>query len=724
MRKYYLILSFIVLCSLTGLSQEYVARLNTDSLKKVLLVAKDTQRINTLNLYAKRILFGTQSDGYLDSAGKLARQALALSTPINYGKGLGNALLNLAIITTQTEGDFNYALTSLQTALPLLKQAGDMFSVANCFGVTGECYHFFGENNKAILFFDSCVHLFQQLGDTVSSLYTMVSKAHSYCDLGNYSASYKTFHAAQELTRATDTLLQSFTICQLAALFVAANLPETALEYMHKMRAFYPILTPEQQKHIPWPLGWVSRVGGEAFLQLNQIDSALAIAQFLNIPFEKQDAPDNLFYGHLYAAMGQYEKALVYFNHGFESSRRNSYEIGHALHANALADAYLKLHNYTRAGFYANEALKVSTKMHAMLQQRDAAGILSSVFAATKNYTKAYHYTQLYKALTDSLGPEEYKRKLALIQVRDQLELQKKEARLLSSQNLVSQQQIKMQAASLKTRSLLLYISIAALLVLVLLVILVNRNITLKRRKIQLQQLMEQVNAQQQLTELEKQKSHLEMQALRAQMNPHFIFNCLSSINRFILINKIDEASDYLTKFSRLIRMALQNSEKPLITLESDLDALRLYLDLERLRFKNAFNYNITLVNSIDSNAVYIPPMLIQPFAENAIWHGLMHKKGIGRLDIQLCAQDKTLTCTIIDDGIGRSMAESLNCRSAEKSKSMGIGITAGRLALLNKSKNGAAVFEIEDITDGAGEGCGTKVVLTIPYKSLTEVNA
>jgi LytS/YehU family sensor histidine kinase len=168
----------------------------------------------------------------------------------------------------------------------------------------------------------------------------------------------------------------------------------------------------------------------------------------------------------------------------------------------------------------------------------------------------------------------------------------------------------------------------------------------------------------------------------------------------------------------------LHNSEKSLISLESELEALRLYLDLERLRFKNAFNYCITFINTIDINAVYIPPMLIQPFAENAIWHGLMHKKSVGCLEIQLCAEDKALTCAIIDNGIGRSRAASFNSRSAEKNKSMGVEITAWRLALLNISRDRAAVFNIEDLIDDEGNGCGTKVVLTIPYKELTEVIA
>ena len=142
------------------------------------------------------------------------------------------------------------------------------------------------------------------------------------------------------------------------------------------------------------------------------------------------------------------------------------------------------------------------------------------------------------------------------------------------------------------------------------------------------------------------------------------------------------------------------------------------------LRFKNAFNYRITFINTIDINIVHIPPMLIQPFAENAIWHGLMHKKGIGNLEIQLCVADKTLTCTITDNGIGRNMAANFNNRPAEKNKSMGVNITASRLALLNKCKNETTTFNIEDLLDEEGNGCGTKIVLTMPYKDLTEVVA
>ena len=182
-------------------------------------------------------------------------------------------------------------------------------------------------------------------------------------------------------------------------------------------------------------------------------------------------------------------------------------------------------------------------------------------------------------------------------------------------------------------------------------------------------------------------------------------------------------ASGYLTKFSRLIRMVLNNSKNPLINLEEELEMLRLYIDLERLRFNNTFDYSINFYNHFDISSIFIPPLLLQPFAENAIWHGLMHKKDIGWLEIQLCTEDKTLTCVIMDNGIGRKMSGSLNSRTANKNKSLGVEITSGRLALLNKSKQENAVFNIEDLFDEEGNGCGTKVTLTMPYKDLTEID-
>jgi LytS/YehU family sensor histidine kinase len=221
------------------------------------------------------------------------------------------------------------------------------------------------------------------------------------------------------------------------------------------------------------------------------------------------------------------------------------------------------------------------------------------------------------------------------------------------------------------------------------------------------------------------------MQALRAQMNPHFIFNCLSSINRFILKNEPDAASDYLTRFSRLIRMVLMNSQKSLITLEDELDMLTIYLDMERLRFKNTFDYHIVFTNRVDAGAVYIPPLLFQPFCENAIWHGLKHlsdpqsgRKEQGKLDIELSMDNKVLNCSITDNGIGRQKAAETRSKSAEENKSMGLKITTERLALLNGENGINTSYEIDDIKDENGKVAGTSVKLKISLVEPAEETA
>ena len=211
-------------------------------------------------------------------------------------------------------------------------------------------------------------------------------------------------------------------------------------------------------------------------------------------------------------------------------------------------------------------------------------------------------------------------------------------------------------------------------------------------------------------------------------MNPHFIFNCLSSINKFILKNEPDAASDYLTRFSRLIRMVLINSQKPLITLEDELDMLTIYLDMERLRFKNTFDYQIAFTNRVDAGALYIPSLLLQPFCENAIWHGLRHladpqsgRQELGRLDIVLSMDNKVLNCSITDNGIGRQKAAEIKSKSAEDKKSMGLKITTERLALLNQENNISTFYKIEDVLNDNNEIAGTKVELKISYKESVE---
>jgi ligand-binding sensor domain-containing protein len=198
----------------------------------------------------------------------------------------------------------------------------------------------------------------------------------------------------------------------------------------------------------------------------------------------------------------------------------------------------------------------------------------------------------------------------------------------------------------------------------------------------------------------------LEMQNLRGQMNPHFIFNSLNSINSFIVQNKTHLASDYLTKFSRLIRLILDHSKNENITLEKELEALRLYLLMEQIRFEYRFDYVIHVDEEIDEQAIKMPPMIIQPYAENAIWHGLMQQDEQGKLTINIRQQTNGIEISIEDNGIGREKAESLKSKLNNTRKSHGMRITKDRILQTNPQNS----IEIIDCKNETGIATGTTV--------------
>jgi ligand-binding sensor domain-containing protein len=207
-----------------------------------------------------------------------------------------------------------------------------------------------------------------------------------------------------------------------------------------------------------------------------------------------------------------------------------------------------------------------------------------------------------------------------------------------------------------------------------------------------------------------------EMAALRSQMNPHFIFNCLNSIQFFMVQNKAEKASEYLTKFARLIRLVLENSRSERVTLDNELETLRLYIEMEAMRFPDKLRYTMQLAPNIPAEAIEIPPLLLQPFVENAIWHGLMHKDEGGTVNVMVYQpKDDLLQVDITDNGIGRQQAAQYKSKSATKSKSFGMKLTADRIAMINQFYHTQAHIEVIDLTDKQGISTGTKVIVNIP---------
>jgi hypothetical protein len=522
---------------------------------------------------------------------------------------------------------------------------------------------------------------------------------------------------------------------------------------------------------------WYSETG-DAHRLLGNYDSAMYYLK----AFQNTDNFPNNFgkvsLGYLYLDMKEYVKAqslTLPFYQYLKTLNRSTNPIVNAL--NILGNSSLGERKYEQALQYAKEAQGHLRLMNTKVLMIDNYKLLSDIHEKMNHPDSALTYFKLYSKLKDSLinkqflfklsnlkNESEEQKKTSLIQllqkdnvIKEQL-LQEKLLRqkqneaglallnqsnkikdqelLIKEQNLKEQTLLKEQNLSqvglldkenklkdqrLKQQAIFRNALLAGLLLFLALGIFIFRSLSLKRKNERLQNEKRQA-------EFQQKASELEMQALRAQMNPHFIFNCLSSINKFILKNDTDTASDYLTRFSRLIRQSLTNSQLSLIPLSDEIEMLRLYLDMERLRFSESFNYNIVYENTIEPETIYIPPMLLQPFCENAIWHGLQHlpagrhgKEGYGKLEIIMSLQNGELQCIIADNGIGREKAAELKNRLNGKQKSFGLKITTERLALFNNEKTVHSFYKTDDVLDANGKIAGTKVVLNIKFKNSVQ---
>jgi ligand-binding sensor domain-containing protein/putative methionine-R-sulfoxide reductase with GAF domain len=219
-----------------------------------------------------------------------------------------------------------------------------------------------------------------------------------------------------------------------------------------------------------------------------------------------------------------------------------------------------------------------------------------------------------------------------------------------------------------------------------------------------------------QLLEIKKLLAESQLMSLRAQMNPHFVFNCLNSIQECIVTKKYGEASHYLNKFSKLFRMVLNNSGKNLVSLNEEREVLQLYLDLEHMRFEKSFEYIIDMDEELDGDEIMIPSMILQPYVENALWHGLMHKPDNRHLRIHFkYLSDEAFQSIIEDNGIGRKKSAELKAQQskAKRHQSMGMQISADRIELLQRQGQHANL-KIFDNSDSDGNASGTRVVVEL----------
>ncbi len=419
------------------------------------------------------------------------------------------------------------------------------------------------------------------------------------------------------------------------------------------------------------------------YAELKLFDSAL---YFYEKAIALQDESSNPAYvlatyggaGFSYSQTKQFAKGKEYLEKSLEMSKQNDFAYGAALALNNLAHLYLQLGNNLKAEEYAKESLAYMEQTPDRDKVAIALQTLSSSYRNQGKYKEAYDtYNRSYQIIDSNINSVTDEK---LFFMGAQYEYEKKEAVLQATHSAELKQQQTIQYAVMGGAAALLVGGFLSFFF-------YKRNRDSQVRKKE--------------AELKAEIADTELKVMRLQMNPHFIFNSLNSIGDYIAKNNPQEADDYLSKFAKVMRMTLENSEQRAIPLSDDLKALDLYMQLEAKRLNNKFTYEIKVAQDIDPDNTLVPPMIFQPFIENSIWHGIAKKEGQGHIIIDIRKEGEMLNCRIEDDGIGRKMAGSAKLQQGDKKQSLGMKITKARIEILNKLKGSNATVELIDKLQG-----------------------
>ncbi|MES1218231.1 MAG: histidine kinase [Bacteroidota bacterium] len=398
-------------------------------------------------------------------------------------------------------------------------------------------------------------------------------------------------------------------------------------------------------------------------------------------------------FGKLKAIDNQQDSAVFYFAKALEQAKlmadlRNEYEVYLA------QPAFLKNITPAQKLILLDSALNIARRTDYLKGISDASQQLSSVYDETGKKDSSLFYYHIYRSAADSMFSDNNKRNVIIKEAEWMIKRKEIENRHL-------QELAGLQSREIGIKNGLLLAVIISLLLTIAIAFFINRSVQLKKKR-------KEADFRQKIAETQ-------MQVLRAQMNPHFIFNSLSSIENFMMKNEKIQASDYLNKFASLIRMILDSSRNELVPFAKDITALQLYIELEQLRFNNKFLYESCIEPALLNNDYIVPPLLIQPYVENAIIHGLApaDKNGLV-LKIRAKLEDDYIIYIISDNGIGRKKSASYKQHNKPTHVSMGMQITEQRISIFNEQKNSNGEVIVKDLYNDAGEPAGTEVQVKI----------
>ena len=652
-----------------------------NSLHSILRGSEGEKQVDILNELAS-FYAGEDFDSSIFYSSKAAR----IATNIAYNKGIGLARFESGN-AYYYKLDFKNAMIFYLSAQSILEKDSFNKELGDVNLMIGNINYLIRRGDKAINSYKKAIEYYTKAGNKRSlyMVYDAISMAILFLDYGSIDSALVYGYKMLDYSRKChDRYFETYSLMQIGTFYLFNN---ESVERKQKT-LFY-------------------------------CDSAMAVASAIN--HDGLIAIINVTFGNYYDSFtpffeitGDLSKARYYYEKGYQVSLKTDCGWLQSLILTRLARLDLenkdyekaktrmdlsesKLNNYLASewkntpiqGFINNATGKIQDYFMAQREKYNLYRYRFRLATAMGDHKKAVDYLQLSYEARDSMYASQQGKQLELLMAEDEAEKQQQKMNNLAKDNELSRLQLS------RTRFILIGIGAGILLVSVIFLL------VLQRRKLK----------------AEQHSVSMEQRLLRAQMNPHFIFNSLASIQNFVINENSDQASIYLSRFSQLVRNILDNSVEECVPLEKEINTIENYLELQKVRYGGKFDFKITIDEKIDQENMLIPPMLAQPFIENAIEHGIRHKESQGHIDIRFRLEDGMIRFEVEDDGVGRERSHEIESKQHSRHRSMATSLTRDRLNTLNKKHKKKIRMEIVDLKDASGQGCGTRVEFGVPVK-------
>ena len=597
----------------------------------------------------------------------------------------------------------NLALDKVKKALEISYEIKNKRGEAFSYQTLGAVYSNKEEHNEAIVYYEKAKKIFSQLDDNNSYFKTVRYLAQAYELAGKHAKAVTEYREYLGLSRQRNSV-NNERLAQEGlgrSLFNSQNFKE-ARDIYHKLLVAYRASDNEVKVSETYERIGKCSAGLKdtaSAMKYFELAGSLDLAQASYV--EQRNSYENV--GKSYNKMGKYDKSVEYEKRAKKINQKNMDYEGMWRNNSNIAQNYLFMNKANEAIPLLEENIDLSQEMGELKSTGETYKALSDAYVQMGKINEARQSFEQYRSVQEQLLQEREKEietkageNLSFIDKQNQIELLIKDKELDEKRIGLLEDEKKQRAEHLAQQQKITYL-MAGLVILLLV------GLAFFYRSSKQKQLANKL---------------LSIRSLRSQMNPHFIFNSLNSVNSFISKSDERSANKYLSEFARLMRTVLEHSKQDFVTLSAEVEVLQRYLNLEHIRFKEHFDYKFHVDENLDLDRLLIPPMLIQPYVENAIWHGLRYREEKGFLTLEIFGLADMVRIVVQDNGIGREKSKEIKTRNQKHGKSTGISNTQSRLKLLSEVHGIKVGCEISDLNQ---DGSGTVVEINLPKIDVDE---